>query len=356
MRKFKIFMSFYKERDWLEEMARKGYVLENITFGVFYQFKECEPCEKVYEIERFAMPYFENVSRADLTARKTAFDIAAQTGWQVAAYDETLNYYFVKDHTDDESDEFYDDEESRRLRAEKFRKFMVYDNPMMLLQLEFVIGLIYILFFLIVQHETEIFMFLSWLFIGVTVFECGICIFSMYYGNQIYEEFLLSRKEWQQRKKYSEKKKFKNVKAVLDYLEEKDRQGLCFEGSKDSICLFKPSMERFSYYADTCQALKKRLKKAGKTFQADKKDFQHLGMKWQELSMEEAAQKQLEPVCCMENGILIYRRNKKLPSFVWENGAQNSSGMTKLSKMFAFISICGVLGGIIGLMVSIFGF
>lgn len=51
MKKTKFFLSVLKERDWLEEMAAKGYILKNITMGMCYDFEETEPCEKVYEID-----------------------------------------------------------------------------------------------------------------------------------------------------------------------------------------------------------------------------------------------------------------------------------------------------------------
>ena len=92
MKKIKFFTSLAKERDWLEEMARQGFLLTNITMGVIYTFQGCEPCEKVYEVERFAISA--NPSITELTARTNAIDVATQFGWEMVTHDENMNYYF----------------------------------------------------------------------------------------------------------------------------------------------------------------------------------------------------------------------------------------------------------------------
>lgn len=70
MKKTKFFLSVLKERDWLEEMAAKGYILKNITMGMCYDFEETEPCEKVYEIERFAVGMSGEADKEELTAKE----------------------------------------------------------------------------------------------------------------------------------------------------------------------------------------------------------------------------------------------------------------------------------------------
>ena len=89
MKKTKFFLSVLKERDWLEEMAAKGYILKNITMGMCYDFEETEPCEKVYEIERFAVGMSGEADKEELTAKRNALDIAGQMGWQPVAHDES---------------------------------------------------------------------------------------------------------------------------------------------------------------------------------------------------------------------------------------------------------------------------
>ena len=80
MKKIKFFLSLLKERDWLEEMATQGWLLTNMTMGIIYTFKPVKPCEKVYEIERFAITSHPTVE--ELTARTRAFDITSQFGWE----------------------------------------------------------------------------------------------------------------------------------------------------------------------------------------------------------------------------------------------------------------------------------
>jgi hypothetical protein len=133
--KWKFFLSILKERDWLEKMAETGWLLEKIDIGMRYHFKKIEPAQKVYEIDCFPIPMSGNATKQEVMARKTAFDIAKQTGWEIVTHDESMNYYFVKDKAGDESDELYNDDESKRQRAEKFHRRYAYEQPRMLLSL-----------------------------------------------------------------------------------------------------------------------------------------------------------------------------------------------------------------------------
>lgn len=127
MKKLKFFFSLLKERDWLEGMASQGWLLTNMTWGVLYHFEKTEPCEKVFEVERFAITAHPTV--ADLTARARALDITSQFGWEQVTHDEDMNYYFMKDKAGDETDEFYDNAELRKERAERYRKHFSIEQP-----------------------------------------------------------------------------------------------------------------------------------------------------------------------------------------------------------------------------------
>lgn len=49
MRKFKFFIDYNKEEQWLREMAQKGYQLNKVSFG--YQFRESEPSDEIFRID-----------------------------------------------------------------------------------------------------------------------------------------------------------------------------------------------------------------------------------------------------------------------------------------------------------------
>ena len=56
MKKLKWMESYQQERLWLEEMARKGWFLENITFGCLFTFVKGDPKHMLYAIDRFSIP------------------------------------------------------------------------------------------------------------------------------------------------------------------------------------------------------------------------------------------------------------------------------------------------------------
>ena len=152
MKKIKFFASLLKERDWLEEMATQGWLLTDMTLGIIYNFKEIPPCEKVYEIERFAVSPHSTI--ADLTARTNAISLAKEFGWEVATHDEDMNYYFVKDKAGDESDEFYDNEETRKERAERYRNRLCIEHPHLLAKFDMVLTVFYLILIALIATLT----------------------------------------------------------------------------------------------------------------------------------------------------------------------------------------------------------
>ncbi len=344
---FRFFTSILKERDWLEEMARKGYLLKNITLGCFYKFEECEPCEKVYEMERFAISLSGNAKKQELTAKRTALDIAKQMGWEQVTHDEALNYYFVKDRAGDESDEFYDSEEDRRRRAEKYRRYLAMDTPKTLLGLLMVVAVVYLLlFFLIGNNPVELVPWMAVL-IAFTIVEVGVSLYSIRMGDKFYKELLMSRAEWEQRKKYSVEKQFRKIEELLPFLQERDEEGLAFVCVEDGAYLFEETCQHYTYYVDTYKAMKSRMKKMGKKWRQEEKDFENLSTKWHENSIGEAEKLGIEAVCCVDSNLIVYRRNQKLPEVVWENGAKGSTRPFVFAGIMKYM-IIGFLVGLIG--------
>lgn len=355
MKKLKIYVSLLKERDWLEEMARKGFLLKNITMGVWYEFEEAEPCEKVYEIENFACG--NDADREELCAREYALEIAEESGWKVVTHDEAMNYYFVKDRAGDESDEFYEDAESRRKKAEKVRKLYAVDMPKMLMSMLFIIGILYALLFILPGIDMEASLNLHRVFFAVTMLELVSVLINIYAGESLYKDMILSREEWELKKKYSEKISFRKAQKLLDYLQKKDQQGLKFVRCKEGVYYFAPSKVHYQYYLDTQKALKKRCKANGNMMSADRKDVAKLGMAWREQSMKEAGALCLEMVGMSEQGTLIYRKNVIEPETRWNENIVNTSYGDNL-KMICIsagtLLIVSFIAGFICAMLEIF--
>lgn len=343
MKKIKFFLSLLKERDWLEEMAAQGWLLTNITGGIIYTFKQVEPCEKVFEIERFAITSHPTV--AELTARARAFDITSQFGWEQITHDEDMNHYFVKDKAGDETDEFYDDEESRRERAERYRKHLCVEQPQILILETLIFSVVFFLISLLEGFAP------SYSFPFFTVFatiELSLIYASMAWGQRIYTELSMSREEWELYKKHTEKKKFSKVSQLLTFLQEKDASGLTLKTQENHRYQFEPSSRRYDYYIDTKACLKQRVKEEGQRFQSDKKDLMTQGLKWYEMSIAHAARYGFTPVTVLDKNVLVYKRPHSDAPMPQDNGNASLRIVSPALAAVIFFGCCGLIGFVAG--------
>lgn len=349
MKKCKFFMSLAKERDWLEEMARQGWLLTNITMGgILYTFKEIAPCEKVFEVERFAISA--NPTISDLTARSNAIDIATQFGWEIVTHDEAMHYYFVKDKAGDETDEFYDDADTRKERAERFRKAYSIEQPLGLLIGQIFISICFFIMFFITENRTGV----LFIYLLMTTIDLLLNYVYMRSGQLAYEQLSMSRKEWELHKKYSERKRFNKVQQLRSYLQEKNKLGLSLKGYEDGRFLFEKDSQRYNYFVDTRSCLKKRLKEEGITFKNESKDLSNISLKWYETSIANATQYGLKPVAVIEKNVLVYKRPYSDDSQPWENGNSNINfaGLTLTGALILLaLFILGFIVGSIAAMI-----
>lgn len=351
MRKLKFFISLLKERDWLEEMAAQGWILTNMTCGVLYHFRQAKPCEKVFEIERFAITAHPTV--ADLTARTCAFDITSQFGWEQITHDEDMNYYFMKDRAGDETDEFYDDVESRRERAERYRKHLSIEMPLSFLRDLLMASFLYIILFFVMDERSSLQHTLMWFYIILAVIEVGVIYCCMVWGQRIYAELCMSRQEWEQHKQYNEKKRFKKVQQLRSYLQEKSEFGLSLKGHENGFFLFEEDSRRYNYFIDTKRCLKKRLKEDGLHFKDEKKDLKTQSLKWYEMSIANAARYDLKPVAVIGKTALVYKRPYSEKPLPWENGNENITFSTPSMVAAIFMGCCAGIGFALGFIAAI---
>ncbi|MBR5798792.1 MAG: DUF2812 domain-containing protein [Lachnospiraceae bacterium] len=352
MIRVKWFLSLYKERDWLEEMARKGYLLNNLTLGIIYHFTECEPCEKVYEVERFAISARPTI--AELTAKARALDITSQFGWKQVTHDESMNYYFVKDKAGDETDEFYDTPELRMDRAQRYRQFYSVESSLGLLILLLVMSAFYVLFFYVLGDSPDTQRGLMWLYVILMLVELFILYFNMKMGQTFYQEFLMSRKEWEQYKKYRQKKRFNKVQQLRVYLQEKSENGLALKTYEDGHYIFEEDEDRYNYFVDTKRNMKKRLKQENKTYKDESKDIMFQSLNWYEASIANAAKYGLTPVAVVEKNLLIYKRPFSEEALPWENGNENLRIISPALASLLYLLSCFVLGAVIGVLTAMF--
>lgn len=302
MVKWKFFTSMYEEIEWLESMARQGWMLSDINLGVRYTFTQCEPAEMVYEVENFALSFSKNAKKQELEAQRTASDLIEQTGWKLVARDEGMSSYYVKERTNDGYNELYDDVESRRLRAEKYRTLYCIEQPKELMKLTLIMT-IFSIFIALVDFDRGFLIF----DLVYTLLMVGMSLYSIYGGELIYRELCMSRAEWKERKKNSMKYTFKRSEDLLTYLQQRDKADLKLVECEGNTYIFEPSREHYRYYMDTKSALKQRMKQKRQKYQEDWKDMNQIGTRWHEVSMQEAKELGMEVVCTVKNGTLIYR-------------------------------------------------
>jgi len=344
MKKFKVFVSFLKERDWLEEMARNGWVLTDIKLGMWYYFKEAEPSEKVYEIEHFGA--YKKPSVKELTARKFAVDIAEQAGWEIVTHDEDMNYYFMKDKAGDETDELYDDEELRRDRGERYRN-RYHDMGMSLLKGVLGISVLYAFLFFVFRNSERLPIF-TWIYVSFVLIETLIINVQKKWGDDLYKELILSREEWENKKKYSENCKFNKVGELKNYLLEKSQKGLAIVSGEQNTYMFEENDTEYDYYIDNYRSFKKRMKKQQTKFESDKKDWIGQSLKWYEMSMEEAEKKGLKLVCAVNKDNLIYRCPKGEALIDWDNDNESLKETDKWAAIMVVLFVVAFIGGFIG--------
>lgn len=359
MKKLKFFASLLKQRDWLEEMAAKGWLLKDIRLGMIYDFEETEPAERVYELERFTV--LRKPKKNMLSARKTALDIANQSGWTVITHDEDMNYYFVKDKVGDESDEFYDDAELRRERAEKYRRHFTYDVLVELLCVGIFISVVYLLIFGLLgflgDSEQTVYG-LVWGYLICVLFLGGASLFVLRYGDWIYDELCLSREEWEQRKRFGEKKKLHRLQELLSFLQKKNAQGFVLTGYENGWYLFEESEASYRYEADTERALKKRLRAQGKKYYRERRDWNLQSLQWYEMSITEAQDKGLELVCIIDGETLVYKRSDEAGGQDTMLNPDYNEAMGWMQRLlnrgwlWALIFGAGIVFGFIGGMLS----
>jgi len=346
MKKIKFFTSIYKERDWLETMASQGQFLTHVTLGFLYHFEENTPCEKVYAIERFDISLRATVS--ELNARNHALKLAAESGWTEVTHDEDMNYYFVKDKTGSAGDEFYQDESDRKARAERFRSHYTYDAPLSLLVEWLIISVFCMLILLMMlpilkQIEPGIPVIFGLIYIITTITEIGSAFYNILLGQYLYDELLLSRKEWELHKQFSHKKHFRTVGQLKEFLAQQNEKGLVLTKYEKNHYQFESDLNPYDYFIDTKANLKKRMRTQQAVPDSE-------SLKWYELSIKDASEYGLSPLGIIRNNAIIYSRPHSQAPLPTEN--------ERLSLHHRFPSLAGaaLIAGalLLGLFIGIF--
>ncbi|AOT70628.1 DUF2812 domain-containing protein [Geosporobacter ferrireducens] len=109
MKKYKIFIDCNKEEEWLNQIAKQGYELVNVSWG--YQFKETKPQDANIRIDHRTFK-----SSKDFTDYCTMFE---DSGWKHIAGGKNSTTQYFKKISENGSEDIFSDASSK---AERYKR------------------------------------------------------------------------------------------------------------------------------------------------------------------------------------------------------------------------------------------
>lgn len=352
IKKLKFFLTFHKEREWLEEMALQGYMLEDVKFGTYYYFRKDTPKHMLYEVDRFDLK--RNPNLAEMMEKKNFIDMAMEGGWREVTHDESLNYYFTKEYEEDGFNELYNDEESIQVRADKFRNYYLSQAELLvkLIVLVAVAGLLLNLFLekisggAVEVHLDIVKIYNTFCGIYVAVTSFMVCvIFKL--SKIMYEDF--RKMSGENRKIHKEKRLIMTTKGLQKYLRRHAEKGEKLVSMGMLTYTFeKTDSKAVTFVMDTKSMVNERRKKAGMERISDTKDWNMMGNDWQAESIAYASEHGLECLCALDNRAIIYQvyDEKDIPKDM-------AKQRVRLFSILGGTGMSMLIGGIIGAVVGI---
>lgn len=358
-KKIKLFVSFQKERLWLEEMAQKGWFLVNINGGMYYTFEKGEPKNMMYEIDRFNLP--KKPTLEEIRHKEFFMDMAEELGWKEVTHNEALTYYFCKEYNEEDINELYNDEESRRHRAKKFSSFYHKKAQEMVVCVTFVV-LIDFLTMLLSNILPELESLLSWynyFVLGYAVLANSLALAYWKIGKKTEEELLLDRQEWKKKRENTKckKKLIFTIRRLKRFLREQEENGWILTDVSATKYYFVRKEDKHQIYTmDSKWLMNKRRKEKQEEVIKDKKDWEGMNNDWQVQSLKDAEEKGWKFVCALENRAIIYRGDAEMVEPL--NNAKYDNSLRGISLIGAYgfiLLVSGLVGGIIGFVSGMLG-
>lgn len=361
MKKLKIFVSYQKERIWLEQMAQKGWFLSNISLGIFYSFQKGEPKKMMYEVDRFNLP--KKPTLEEIRHKEIFMDVAKELGWQEVTHDEGLTYYFCKEYKEGDINELYNDEESRKQRGDKFNDFIQEKAQELVFWSTVLLGLDIIILLLHRFTEIKLPMWYTYFVLGYIIISNLLALGYWKIGKQAKEELSLSREEWESKQdstKYkTEKKLILTVRRLKRFLEEQEKQGWILTGVTLRKYFFVKKEEHSPskvYTMDSQWLTNKRQKARQLDSISDKKDWEGKNNDWQVQSLKDAEEKGWKFVCALENRAVIYCGDTDKVEMLNDGKYDNSLRGISLIGAYGFILlVAGCIGAVFGFAAGIMG-
>lgn len=358
IKKFKLYVSYQKERSWLEEMALQGWFLENISFGVFYTFVRGEPRRMLYDIDRFWLP--KKPVLEEIRHKETFRELAQEMGWKEVTHSEDMTYYFTKEYEEDGVNELHNDPESRRYLAEKFKEYY-YHVAMREVFWGAVLVITDILVKLLTLTWEEPFpIWYDW-FVLVFFFAGSlIALWCRRKGEDIRKELSMSRQEWEERVDPETHRTVRKLiwtnRGLNRFLRKQEEQGWILTSVTPTRYFFEKSQGKSQVYTMDCKSLTNSRRKKGKQKKfEDSKDWYGINNDWELQSVRDAEEKGWTFVCALENRAIIYRGDvgevQPLNDVKYDNSLR---GISLIGK-YGFLILCsGFIGGVIGFIFAMF--
>ncbi len=359
LRKVRFIVSYNKERLWLEEMAKNGWFLKNISLGCIYTFEAGEPRNMMYEIDRFNLP--KKPTLEEIRHKEIFMDVASELGWSEVTHDETLTYYFCKEYKEGDINELYNDEESRKQRGKKFSLFLYNKIKELIFWMAVIASLDIVVVVLDSFMEGITPVWYHYFTLVYTVLCSVISLFYWKIAKQSENELSLSRAEWmklQDADKYKkEKKMILTIRGLNRFLKKQEEAGWILTGVTLRTYFFEKREENHQIYTmDSRWLTNKRQKEKNQQGFKDKKDWTGLNNDWQVQSLKDAEEKGWQFVCALENRAVIYRGDAENVTPLNDAKYDGSlRGISLIGDYGLMLLIAGMIGGLIGFFGSMFG-
>lgn len=351
-KKLKLFLSFQKERLWLESMAKDGWFLENITLGMIFTFKQGEPKNMMYEVDRFNLP--KKPTLEEIRHKEFFMDMADELGWKEVAHDESLIYYFCKEYKEGDINELYNDEESRRQRGKKFSSFYYKKAQEMVFWATLIVA-VELLIMLLDNVLPRLGLLLEWYnyFSLVYAVICNsFALFLWKLAKRTEEELAMTRKEWKKKQTDTKckKKLIFTIRALSRFLREQEKQGwILTDASATKYYFVKKENTHQIYTMDSKWLTNKRRREREQEVFKDSKDWKGMNNDWQVQSLKDAEEKGWHFVCALENRAVIYRGYEETVQALNDPKYDNSlRGLSLIGVYGLILLISGLIGGICG--------
>ncbi len=356
MKKIRFLWGYQKERKWLEDMALQGWFLENINFGIFYTFVKGEPKHLLYDLDRFNLP--KKPTLEEIRHKEMFLEMARELGWREVTHDETMTYYFAKEYEEDGINELYNDEESRRHRAAKFRDYLSGNGKRLIFW-----GMVILVIDLVLRIQMHYLGddYLAWYDWFALVYVCINSVLALSYwklGEWAGREMRQTRQEWEESRDRHRmvRKLILTARGLSRFLAREEEQGwILTEVTPMKYYFEKGHGTKQVYTMDSKRMTNRRQKKMHRQEFKDGKDWNGLNNDWQVQSVHDAEEKGWTFVCALENRAVIYRGEAGVVKPLNDARYDNSLRCISLIGEYGLYLLCGgLVGAVIGFLCGYF--